>query len=97
MIINGPLWNISYISDVTYVFKNQHNDSTIVPAFTIGGGKCEKYKWSSCDWIDYERVGGNCMVEHSSVFLYCSYAGNIHKNKMRDLEGRWSSQGLSMI
>ena len=79
------------------VFKNRHNDSSMIPEFTVGGGKCEKYKWSSCDWIDYERVGGNCMPEHSSVFVYCSYAGDIHKKKIEDLQGEWSSLGFPII
>ena len=63
------------------------------PPFTVGGGKCKGYKWNACEWIDYERVGGNCMLENSSVFMYCSYAKNIEKKKPKELSGRWSSKG----
>jgi len=79
-----------YLKNINNYLVNRHNDSSMISEFTIGGGKCKGNRWDKCEWIDYERVGGNCMVDHSSIFMYCSYK-NLRKQKLNELKGNWSS------
>ena len=47
--------------------QDRHNYTNLVPTFTVGGGKCRKYIWDKCDWIDYQKIGGNCLAEYRLI------------------------------